>query len=526
MAIFKPIIFHIDGSLPPLFNNIGYLGDAYNILIGNPKGTKGEVDLGFLGANIFHFTYNQNLTTSDGKYLIPDNTTVNAIDSCSFDFSSSTNTDTKSYMDSLKVHVDADFSGWGASFSASGDYQDVQSSTQNSETVFISSHAECQSYGASIGNASLTQGFKNAVSKLPSKYDYEQYRKFIVEWGTHVASSLIMGGRYGFRSEFTTENYTSLVSSNFSIKASAGYSASYSINANVGTDVEKEQADKFEESRKSVDIFQAGGLPPTSGNGSTTDWIKTVKDNPIPVKYNLVETSTFLYSQYFPNDTHIDSKREMWRQAAMEYCENIPDIDSALCATEFGPTSPDRIMIQFTVNTLDCTLVDNSNHHPPVCYQYSNSPYMRIIGMLAANLTEQQNYPVVVVNSLSSNPELITNATGHFDDYNNYRRYKCPANYSTVSDFFVNNNTLYKLPPLLPCIKDECLAQCNRGEQVVSMKNCQVIGKLYLIGGGHPELGNAGKIEHISFFRNLSIKDDTPDTELFRCLTYDCLSVM
>ena len=513
--------YNVDGPSLPRFNNIGYVGDTYNILKGNPQAT-GGLDPGFLIANIFQFTYNQNLTTSDGKYLIPDNTTINAIDSCSFTFASSTTTDIKSYMDSLKVHVDADFSGWGASFSASSDYEEVHSSTQNSETVFISSHAECQTYGASVGDAPLIQGFRDHVSNLPVTNDTQEYISFIETWGTHVASSLIMGGRYGFRSSFTSQNYSSLVSSNFSIKASAGYSGTFSINANVGTEVEKEQADKFEESRKSYVIYQVGGDPPTSGNGSTTDWINTVKDNPLPVKYNLVEISTFLYPQYFPDDTNIDSKREMWRKAAMEYCESISDIDSALCATEFGPKSSDHITVQFITSSVLCPFY-NGRYYVPVCFQYSSNPYMRIIGMLSGNYNDPNLNAVVAANSFSLNPELITNATGHLDDYYNFTRYTCPEGYSTVSDFF--NASVLGCPLILPCIKDECLTQCSRGEQIV-FSDFGDDHKLFLIGGGYPELGNDGNKQYRSFFRNLSIKDDTPETELFRCLTYECLSVM
>ena len=429
-------------------------------------------------------------------------------------------------MDSLQVHVDADFSGWGASFSASSDYKDVYSSTQNGETVFISSHAECQTYGGSIDDAPLTQGFRDYVSNLPVTNDTQQYIDFIETWGTHVASSLIMGGRYGFRSSFTSQNYSSLVSSNFSIKASAGYSGTFSINANVGTDVEKEQADKFEESRKSYVIYQVGGDPPTSGNGSTTDWIKTVKDNPLPLKYNLVEISTFLYPQYFPDDANINSKREMWKKAAMEYCESIPDIDSALCATEFGPKSSDRITVQFVTNSFGCPF--KNRYDVPVCYQYSDNPYMRIIGMLSGSdlsIVNAKNYTVVVANSFSLNPELITDATGHLDDYYNYTRYTCPEGYSTISDFYnASVSPTSGCPLILPCIKDECLTSCNRGEQIVfhSLGDQEV----YLIGGGYPELGNAGYKDYISFFRNLAIKDDTPESELFHCLTYECLSVM
>ena len=510
--------------MPPRFNTTGNVGGSYNILIGNPKTTQGEKDPGFTNANIFQFTFNQNQTTSDGRYLIPDNTTINAIDSCSFTFSSSTTTDTKSYMESLKVHVDADFSGWGASFSASADYKSVRSSTQNGETVFVSSHAECQSYGASVGDAPLSQEFKGAVYNLSVTNDTQQYKTFIQTWGTHVASSLIMGGRYGYRSEFSSDNYSSLVSSGFNIKASAGYSGTFSINANVGTDVEKEQADKFEGSRKSYVIYQIGGDPPTSGNGSTTAWIKTVKDNPLPLKYNLVEISTFLYPQYFPNDTNINSKRKLWRQAAMEYCDStVPD--SALCATEFGPKSSSGITIQFIVSSVSCLFVDGEGRSVPLCYQYNNDPYMRILGLVAGDIDTNEYYPVVVVNSLSLNSEFITNATGQLDDYYNYIRYTCPEGYSTVSDFF-NPPADLGCPLLLPCIKDECLTNCSRGDQLVSTSGYHVDGNLYLIGGGNPELGNAGRKEYLSFFRNLSINDDTPETELFRCLTYDCLSVM
>ena len=428
-------------------------------------------------------------------------------------------------MDSLKAHVDADFSGWGASFSASSDYKEVHSSTQNGETVFISSHAECQTYGASVGNAPLTQGFRDHVSNLPLTNDTQQYINFIQTWGTHVASSLIMGGRYGFRSSFTSQNYSSLVSSNFSIKASAGYSGTFSINANVGTDVEKEQADKFEESRKSYVIYQVGGDPPTSGNGSTTDWIKTVKDNPLPVTYNLVETSTFLYPQYFPDDANIDSKREMWSKAAMEYCENnVPD--SALCATEFGPKSSNRITVQFIASSFLCPF--RFRYSNPVCYQYNNNPYMRIIGMLTGDNHYANFRSVVAANSFSLNPELITNATGHLENYNNFTRYTCPEGYSTVSDFFdASVKPTSGCPLILPCIKDECLTSCNRGERIVFQVGPESeYMELYLIGGGYPELGNAGYKEYLSFFRSLSIKDDTPEAELFRCLTYECLSVM
>ena len=48
-----------------------YLGKGYDLLKGNPFTDK--VDEGFR-ASIFDFSYAKNLTTDDGKYLIPDHT--------------------------------------------------------------------------------------------------------------------------------------------------------------------------------------------------------------------------------------------------------------------------------------------------------------------------------------------------------------------------------------------------------------------------------------------------------------------
>lgn len=113
--------------------NIGYVGGSYDIFQGNPQ-TIGELDPGFLSAqNIFEFTYNDQQTTTDGAYLIPDGTTVNSVESCSFSFASSVTRNSQSYSNSLKVHVDAKFKYYGASFSASSDYQHIDQSTSSGE---------------------------------------------------------------------------------------------------------------------------------------------------------------------------------------------------------------------------------------------------------------------------------------------------------------------------------------------------------------------------------------------------------
>ena len=169
---------------PPKYPNIGYVGSCYDIFRGNPLNT-GGLDPGFMGHGIFQFTYSQNRTTADGRYSIPDHTMVNDAQSCSFSFSSSVTRDAGSYMDSLKVHVDAEFKGWGASFSTSDDYQQVHKSTENRQTMYISSQAQCEAYGASVDGATFLISFVDSVLHLPDVVNSSTqaaYLNFIQEY--------------------------------------------------------------------------------------------------------------------------------------------------------------------------------------------------------------------------------------------------------------------------------------------------------------------------------------------------------
>ena len=74
-------------------------------------------------------------------------------------------------MDSLKPHVDVNFKGLGVSFSASADYQQVHTSTQSGQTMFVSSPAQCEACCASVDGADFTDDFTNSVFYLPETLD-------------------------------------------------------------------------------------------------------------------------------------------------------------------------------------------------------------------------------------------------------------------------------------------------------------------------------------------------------------------
>ena len=489
------------------------MGSCYDILRGNPQNTAG-LDPGFLGQGIFQFTYNQGLTTADGRYSIPDYTTVNDIQSCSFSFSSRIDKDTASYMDSLKIHVDADFKGKAASFSASADYQQVHQSTQSRQTVFISSQAQCEVYGASVDDAPLTDFFVKAVNSLSevinssTKHDY---LTFIQKYGTHIVTALKMGGRFGVRSEFSTTDYSNLCSSGVNVKASAGYSGQVDVSASLATDDHKKAAQSFNDKRHSYKMFQVGGHPPVDENGTTFEWAQTLKNDPLPLSYSLTEMYKFFTLQNFPNITNIDKKKENLRNVTLDYCMAHAS-DKSLCQKDFGPNKSDVIRVVTSNQYVNILFEWASTSY---WSHYQQDPNLRVLGTYYGRDGDSITGNTVLVDSRNAPSKLITRPTGviHPPNFLNYR-YQCPIGYSTLSDGFKILD--FHQANTHMCIADHCLTNCTRVKATED--------GIYLIGNGFPELGNSGSLETGSFFRDFTLPDDTPVDELFKCLTYECLS--
>lgn len=139
--------------------NIGYMAQGYNIFYGNPKSTTSAgVDPGFsqfAGSSVFQQTYIGSSTTGDGRYLIPDGFDLQVDSGCALDFTSLSTFKTSDYKSNLKVDVQASGEIYGASFSASTDYQKFAELTSSSKQRMVSSTAHCTVYKAE--NADVQQ---------------------------------------------------------------------------------------------------------------------------------------------------------------------------------------------------------------------------------------------------------------------------------------------------------------------------------------------------------------------------------
>lgn len=91
--------------------------------------------------------------------------------------------------------------GWtsaGAAFSAEGEVMEVTSTMNTNNYAHISAVQEISIYSAQLSevNLTVTKTFYDAVQRLPNGTSSgPAYDDFVADWGTHVITSSVMGGR-------------------------------------------------------------------------------------------------------------------------------------------------------------------------------------------------------------------------------------------------------------------------------------------------------------------------------------------
>ena len=281
------------------------MGTGYNIFKGNPHSTF-ELDPGLTVEPVYALDYDNAQITPDGCHSVPDYTNVASASVCTFEFSSNSVRSIASYFLSLKMDVEASFGAYGASFSGSTDYNVVLKNTAAQKSRYVKSQAVCENYQAVLqSGAKLDEGFKIAVKNLDNS-DLDGYLEFIRGYGTHYLAGVTMGGRFGFQSEFETNNYMNMLSIGLDVKVAAGYSGRIDIEASTATDIQIQMTHEFNSHRKIYKIYQVGGKPPSDPSGMALAWAQTVKNYPLPIRYRLREIAELFTRSNFANDSNID----------------------------------------------------------------------------------------------------------------------------------------------------------------------------------------------------------------------------
>ena len=343
---------------------------------------------------------------------------------CNFEFSTHNVHDIASYFLSLKSDVNTNFGAYGASFSASADYNII---LKNTISGYVKSQARCEDYVAVLEpGAKLSDGFKTAVKGLDD-LDLDGYLDFIRVFGTHYLATVRMGGRYGFQSEFETSEYMDMLSIGLDISAAAGYSGEIDIGVNTSTQAHFELAYEFDSHREKRRIYQVGGRPPTAPNGTALVWAQTVKDDPLPISYQLVEIAELFTKSNFEVDSNIEIKRGKLKNATDYYCER--DLSLTFCKTN-GPNSEGTIRIVPSTDLKQIHLLG-----VPWFYQTVESPSFAVMGMFFTQSKQAINGSYAVVDAQNSAGNLITAAEKWQIVDTSFLRPICSENFTRISDF-------------------------------------------------------------------------------------------
>ena len=324
--------------------NVRYLGMGYNAITGNPDNNLNDPGFAF---SVLQFTWANNVTTSDGSFLVPDNVQALQTKSCGFQSQAATEFGARSYQRALSVDVgvEAGAAGpsWAARFSASVGYKRVRQGTSQHRRIYTSARAKCIQYELSVNYlntpVTVTSSFKQAVSSLPLVRDDSAYNTFINTYGTHFTSRVTMGAKMVIRTEFDEIALTRMEEKGLSMEI--GAKASFLIFSGAGLDaetkIERHQREQFESMRRSFSASYLGSHPPSDHRWET--WAQSTASSPYPVKYRLVPITALFIAKFFPDmpSSDLNTRRELLTAACETYCSGVEGC---------GSPPPDRVPVR------------------------------------------------------------------------------------------------------------------------------------------------------------------------------------
>ena len=277
--------------------NVGFLLSGYDILFGNPLPTSASgvltSDPGFRSP-VFVADYSEAQTTQDRRYLVPGGLAVRSCTgTCSLSFTSNIIESALQYQERLGVKAKVSASRKGllvkARFSASVDYQRVESGTSSNGETVSQSEASCCAYFGELSAFDMPRfhpTFLAGLESLTDEYDEKVYQTFIDAFGTHYVQKGFMGALYGEQSMISEQARTSLESQNIDIRAAASASAfGISVSAKVQVEEDKTLAAQFRSEDIQRSVYTHGAAPPADGDPST--WASQTIESPAPISIEL-----------------------------------------------------------------------------------------------------------------------------------------------------------------------------------------------------------------------------------------------
>lgn len=317
-------------SAPPIPAGFDYLGNGYDILVGNPFDTEGFGDLGYK-AKIFEWTFKDGKTTGDGKWSIPDETTESGNPACSENLTNHTIRSMSDYNSATNFSFNLNATFENATYTKgdeglgkiaavlSVDTHNVHQMTQKNASIFYLESFTCSIYTLSMGffaHPKISDNFKMGVMDfLPTEYSEDQYMTFLSNFGTHVVNSLDVGGRWGWQVSIDSSYVHQLDEEGHDVDVGLNVAAQVSAGFDVKDHRELSNMHEVTKFISANSTFNIGG-------DFATDpqlWKASVAAKPMPLKPSFVPLHMLLGPLWFPD---ADKDKLAKKAQALEYAIN------------------------------------------------------------------------------------------------------------------------------------------------------------------------------------------------------------
>ena len=141
-----------------------------------------------------------------------------------------------------------DFNGWGASFTANSQFEEMSQKMVKEEHFFVKTESACSVYEIVMdpyNPPEMTEGFIRAAKTLEDKNNYEAYLNFVKVYGTHALYTTHMGAKYVEQTEMTKVSKELLDQENIDVDIAASYSTQFHLGINIPTEEQKKLVEKY-----------------------------------------------------------------------------------------------------------------------------------------------------------------------------------------------------------------------------------------------------------------------------------------
>jgi len=310
-----------------LLKGLDYLGKCYDILSLDPLNMGGSA----MGANAIDVAREGVTTYEQGGYAVPngtilqspfntDITTFRSLINNTFDFQNEF---------SLNVGITAGVEGL-FEFSASSSYKEIEQVTQSRKQVFTYGFYYVQNHIVSLqldhpDELRLGRDFAKGVSALPAERttpdQKKAYEAFIKKFGTHFTTTVSLGGMAYSRASTLAIRVQRSKEREVGFKSEATATVEgIKGGGSVETAQKKvEKSDQENEIERTNLVFRGG----TGNVEVASSWFDSLKERPAPIPRergtHFERLSVLLTSQFFPNDTSINVKRQLLDDAVDSY---------------------------------------------------------------------------------------------------------------------------------------------------------------------------------------------------------------